>query len=132
MLREVMAGATGFVIFVASSALLFAVSGYDPYREVSMTFQLISIAAGVVFALFAGYVTAALSPASPVRPVVLVALLIAVLAIGSLLATGSGEAWSQLAALLLMAPAVLLGGRRRIRQMRDATMLEPIKLREVK
>jgi hypothetical protein len=115
-MREVMAGVVGIVIFVACSALLFKLGGYDPHSAVSLQFQVTSIAAGIVFALFAGYATASLSPASPGRPAAIVALFIVVMSILSLLTSGSAEAWSQLAALFLMAPAVLLGARMRARR----------------
>ncbi|MEO5509067.1 MAG: hypothetical protein ABIS27_00450 [Longimicrobiales bacterium] len=115
-MREVMAGIVGIVIFVTCSALLFKLGGYDPHRAVSLQFQVTSIAAGVVFALFSGYVTASLSPSSPMRPAAIVALFIAVMAILSMLTSGSAEAWSQLAALFMMAPAVLMGARMRARR----------------
>jgi peptidoglycan/LPS O-acetylase OafA/YrhL len=115
-MREVLAGIAGYAIFVVCSVLLFMLGGYDPHREVSLQFQVTSICAGIVFALFAGYVTAALSPASPTRPVIVVSFLIGIVAILSLLTSGSAESWSQLAALLLMAPAVIVGGMLRRRQ----------------
>ena len=114
--REVVAGIAGFLTFNVASALLFTLSGYDPYSAVSTSFRVVSIVAGVLFALGAGYLTALLSPASPVRPAVMVALLIGVIAVMSMLVSGSGEAWSQLAALLLMAPAVVAGARIRAKR----------------
>lgn len=116
VLREVTAGLAGFILFMAASAILFHIAGYDPYSEVSRSFQITSIAYGVVFALISGYVTALLSPLSRVRPALMVALLIAVVAILSMLATDAVEAWSQLAALILMAPAVVFGSILRHRQ----------------
>ena len=114
-LREVIAGVVGFLIFMCASAVLFYAAGYDPYEPVARSFQVMSVAYGVVFALISGYVAAVISPASNGRPVLMVALLIAVLAIVSLL-TGEGvEAWSQISALILMAPAVVVGGRLRNR-----------------
>ncbi len=118
--REVLAGAAGYLVFVVSSVALFNVMHFDPYAEVSTTFKVMSVAAGIVFALFSGYLTAALSPTSPGRPVIFVALLIAVIAILSLLTAGSGGEWSQLAALLLMSPSVLVGGQLRRRHMNKA------------
>ena len=116
VLREVTAGLAGFLLFMAASVVLFHISGYDPYAEVSRNFQVTSIAYGVVFALISGYVTALLSPLSRVRPALMVALLIAVVAILSMLASDAVEAWSQMAALILMAPAVVFGSILRHRQ----------------
>lgn len=122
VVREVVAGMVGFAIFVASSTLLFVLSGYDPHRAVSHTFQVVSVVCGILFALFSGYVTASISPASPLRPAFMVALLVAVGAILSMLASGSAEMWSQLASLFLMAPSVVIGARvRRERARVDVT-----------
>jgi hypothetical protein len=110
MVREVMAGAAGYIIFVVASTLLFVLSGFDPHASPSLTFEVVSVIAGIIFALAAGCITAALSPASPARPVIFVALLIEIVAILSLLMTSGGE-WSKLAAMFLMAPAVIVGGR---------------------
>lgn len=113
VVREILAGIVGFALFVASSTLLFVVAGYDPHAAVSPTFKFISVACGVVFALFSGYVIAAISPSSPMRPAYMVALLIAVAAILSIITSGSAEMWSQLASLFLMVPSVVVGARLR-------------------
>ena len=110
---------------MAASAVLFYAAGYDPYAGASRTFQITSIAYGVVFALISGYVTALLSPLSRVRPALMVALLISVVAILSLLATDGIEAWSQLSALILMAPAVVFGSILRHRQTDARTERKP-------
>ena len=116
VLREVTAGVVGFLLFMAASVVFFYAAGYDPYAGAARSFQITSIAYGVVFALISGYVTALLSPLSRVRPALMVALLISVFAIMSLLATDGVEAWSQLSALILMAPAVVFGSILRHRQ----------------
>lgn len=115
-LREVVAGVAGFVTFFGLSVLLFAVSGYDPHRAVSLRFGVLSVACGMLFAFVAGYLVAIISPAVPIRPAVMVALFIAASAIFSMLTSFSGEWWSQLAALFLMTPMVLIGARVRARR----------------
>ena len=117
VLREVLAGAVGYVIFIGSAVLLFQLSGYDPFALPTRSFQLFSILYGIGFAFIAGYLTAMLSPASPIRPAIFVSLLIAIGALLSLLMQSHGERWSQLAALLLMAPMVLVGARARHRRL---------------
>lgn len=124
MMREVLAGIAGFLLFNTASILLFVVTGYDPHTAVTTSFRIVSIAAGCLFALVAGYVTALISPASPVRPAIMVALLIAVIAVMSMLVSRSAEAWSQLAAILLMSPAVIAGARLSRRRIQDSVTAE--------
>lgn len=120
-LREVLAGIAGFIAFIALSVLLFALSGYDPHSPVSLRFEIFSVMCGILFAFVAGYLVAVISPAVPVRPAIMVALFIAASAIFSMLTSFSAEWWSQLAALFLMSPAVVVGARARARRTRKTS-----------
>lgn len=111
--REIVGGIVGFALFVVLSTLLFYLTGYNPHAAVSRSFEVISIIAGIMFAFAAGYCAAWISPAAPIRPALMIALLIAVSSIISMLTSFSAEAWSQLAALFLMAPAVVAGAHTR-------------------
>lgn len=76
-----------------------------------MAFKIGSIVWGSVFALIAGFLTAHIAGRRPSTHAAIVALLIAAGAVVSLLLRpGDGARWSQLAALLLMAPAAWIGG----------------------
>ena len=76
-----------------------------------------SIAFGVAFALLGGYVAAWLAQRRPVAHGAGVAAVLAIGAAVSLFSTlGKGAIWSQVAALVLMAPCAVLGGWLRLRQ----------------
>jgi uncharacterized membrane protein len=124
MYREVVAGIAGFAFFNLASILLFVLSGYDPHAEVARSFQVASIVAGVVFGVISGLIIAMISPINSLRPAMVVALLVAVFAILSLLTSGSGEGWSQLAAIVLMAPAIVAGTRLRRRRIQNSVQME--------
>jgi peptidoglycan/LPS O-acetylase OafA/YrhL len=80
-----------------------------------------SIAFGMVFALLGGFVAAWLARRRPLAHGVAVAGVLALGAGISLLSTrGKGAVWSQVAALVLMAPCAVLGGWLRLRQVDGA------------
>ena len=79
--------------------------------------MLASIAFGMAFALLGGYVASWLAGRKPLAHGYAVALVLALGAGISLLSTiGKGAVWSQVAALILMAPCAVLGGWLRSRQ----------------
>jgi hypothetical protein len=112
MLRSVIAVVAGYLVFAFSAALLFGLSGVDPHAVPSLTFGIGSVVFGMVFAALGGWVAARLAPSNPAAHVRGVALVLATIALVSMVAGwGDGSPWSQLAALLLMAPSTLLGLR---------------------
>ena len=58
MLRSIGAVAAGYLIFGASAALLFQLSGQEPHQSAPVAFKVASIVWGAVFALVAGWLTA--------------------------------------------------------------------------
>jgi hypothetical protein len=115
--RSVAAVVFGYLIFAVSAVLLFQISGQAPHAPASPAFMVGSTLYGVVFAALSGYVAGRLARHHPVRHASAVAGLIALGAAASLLGQArSGGVWSQLAALLLMAPAAWVGGYWRSRQ----------------
>jgi hypothetical protein len=111
MLRSIGAVATGYLVFAGSAALLFQLSGQDPHAPSSAAFKIGSVIWGSVFALIAGFLTAHIAGRRPSVHAGVVALLVGLGALASLiLPTGDGARWSQLSALLVMAPLALLGG----------------------
>jgi hypothetical protein len=108
--RSVFAVIAGYLVFGLSAVLLFQIAGVDPHVDTRLGFKIFSVAYGVVFALGAGWLAARLAPGRPLFHAAIVSAIIAVAATGSLVGA-SGAKWSQLAALLLMTPAALLGGR---------------------
>jgi len=110
MLRSIGAVAAGYLIFGASAALLFQLSGQAPHEAAPFAFKIASIIWGAVFALVAGWLTARIAGRRPMLHAALVAALIALGALISLLARPSDAIWSQVSALVVMAPCALIGG----------------------
>jgi hypothetical protein len=111
MLRSIGAVAAGYLVFGGSAALLFQLSGQQPHAPSTAAFKIGSVIWGAVFALIAGFLTAHIAGRKPSTHAAIVAALIAAGALVSLIFSPGGTArWSQLAALLVMAPSAWLGG----------------------
>jgi hypothetical protein len=110
MMKSVAGVVAGYLLFAVSGGLLFWASGRDPHREQSIGFVVFSVVYGMVFAGAGGYVAGAIAGRKPRLHGGAVALVLALGAAVSLLAQpGAGSRWSQVAALVLMAPAALAG-----------------------
>ena len=108
--RGILGALLGYVIFATPAALMFNLMGWDPHAPASLAVIVASTVVGIVAAAIGGYVAARIGRAR--WPGVVVAALIAVGALISLVASpGGGAIWSQLVAILLMAPAALLASR---------------------
>jgi hypothetical protein len=111
LLRSVAAVLLGYVVFAASAFAVFRVSGHAPHAPASVPFMLLTIVSGVVFAIAGGYVAGWIAGRRPVAHALAMAALVVLGAGVSLASTlGHGAVWSQVAALLLMAPSAVLGG----------------------
>lgn len=120
MARGLLGVLAGYIIFAGSALLLFFISRHDPHAPASLPFLIFSVVYGMVFALLAGYLAAAIAGRGGMLYAMGVAIAIAAGALVSLMARpGKGAIWSQLAALLLMAPASVLGGYVRTRQRQE-------------
>jgi hypothetical protein len=110
-LRSIAAVAAGYIVFAASAALLFQLSGTDPHAPASLAFKVASIIWGIVFALIAGWLTGRIAARRQATHAAVLAALIALGALVSLiLRTGHDSIWSQLAALVFLVPATWIGG----------------------
>jgi hypothetical protein len=110
MLRSVGAVVAGYVVFAVSAVLVFQLTGQNPHAEAPWTFELATIVWGAVFAMVGGYLAAHVSVRRPVAHGAAVAVVIALGAAASLLADAGGARWSQVSALVVMAPCAWLGG----------------------
>ena len=109
--RGILGALLGYAIFAAPAALMFNLMGWDPHAPASMTVIVASTLVGIVAAAIGGWVAARAGRARWSGAVV--AALIAIGALISLsMRPGGGAIWSQLVAILLMAPAALLASRR--------------------
>jgi hypothetical protein len=109
MLRSIGAVAAGYLIFAMSAVLLFQMSGRAPHAAQPLSFEIASVVWGCVFALVAGWLTARIAARKPEVHAAILAGVIALGALGSLVAA-AGAKWTQIAAIVVMAPCAWLGG----------------------
>jgi hypothetical protein len=108
--RSILSVVVGYLIFGASAAILFGVSGQDPHVFPSLAFLIVSTVYGACCAATAGYVAVRIGTE---RSGVDVAGLIAVVAVVSLvLHWRAGSSWSDVTVLIFMVPAAVVGGGR--------------------
>src|SRR5262245_59811667 len=118
ILRSIFAVLVGYLIFAVSGFALFKFSGHDPHSSDSLGFMILSIVYGVFFAALAGFVAAAIGGKFEIEHSLAVAALIAAVGAAALLISSTGSSvWTQLAALLVMAPAAMGGGFLRSRML---------------
>lgn len=118
ILRSVGAVVCGYLLFAFSAFAFFQMSGQAPHQEAPTAVMFGSIATGTIAAFLGGYAAAWLAGRRPFAHGVAVALVLALGATASLVSTlGHGAIWSQVAALVLMAPSAVLGGWVRARQL---------------
>jgi drug/metabolite transporter superfamily protein YnfA len=110
MLRSVGAVISGWLVFAIATGALFAVTGRKPHDPQDTAFVVLSIVYGAVFACLGGFLAATIAGRSAVAHGAGVAVLLAGLALTSALASKSANKWSQIGAVLIMAPAAFLGG----------------------
>ncbi len=118
MVRSIAAIVAGYLVFGVSAFALFRVAGVEPHAPASGGFILFSIVWGVFFALLAGWLTIRIAARRALWPALVLAGMVAVGAVLSLVFSSGAAIWSQLAAIILMAPAVGLGGAYRLRNHR--------------
>ena len=108
--RGVLGAILGYVIFAAPAAVMFNLMGWDPHAPAPLTVMAASTLVGIVAAAAGGFVAARVGRAR--WPSAVVAALIVTGAVISLATSpGAGAIWSQLVAILLMAPVAWLAGR---------------------
>ena len=108
----------GYLIFGVSAIALFQITKHDPHAPASTAFMVASTAYGVVFAFIGGYVAQMVGARRDLRVTFALAILLAVIAAVSAVSAAGTSAWSAVSALMLMAPAVVLGGVLRARTSR--------------
>jgi hypothetical protein len=110
MLRSVGAVAAGYIVFATSAVLLFQLSGQAPHESASAGFKIGSVVWGAVSALIAGWLTGRIAGRRPATHALATAVLIALGAAVSLVARPADAIWSQIAAIVVMAPGAWIGG----------------------
>ena len=112
ILRSVLAVILGYAVFAVSAVLLFKLTGRDPHATQDLPFVILTTIYGMVFAALGGILTARVAGGKPTVHAAVLSVVIALGAASSLIASpGSHAKWSQLGALLLMAPSAFLAPR---------------------
>ncbi|HET9986651.1 MAG TPA: hypothetical protein VFQ38_23945 [Longimicrobiales bacterium] len=107
--RAVLSVLVGYAVFAIAAAAFFNLADVDPHEPASTTFMAVSTVYGVVFAFLGGGLAATLARHRAAAWGV--AAVLALGALVSLLASpADGAVWSQIAALVAMAPAAAAGG----------------------
>ncbi|MFZ0705197.1 MAG: hypothetical protein WAM71_06305 [Candidatus Korobacteraceae bacterium] len=106
----------GYLVFAVPVFLLFRATHQDPHAPTIMGFEIAAILYGVFFAFFAGYWGTMIGCRNDMLVAGIVAVIMAVIAIASMVA--KGVSWSPVSALVLMVPAELVGGYVRARKER--------------
>lgn len=110
MARTVLGILVGDVIFAGSAALLFYFFRVDLHAPSQPGFMFFGILCGVAIALLAGFVAGSIGKRPDLITGILLAIIIAIPALMTLISrSGQGVIWPQASALLLMAPATLVG-----------------------
>jgi hypothetical protein len=112
VLRTIVAVAAGYLVFAASAALLFAVTGRDPHQWPGFGFLAGSAIYVAVCSIAAGAVAARVSRCTSRSPAAILAIILAVIATASMMAQWrTGSVWSEMTVVFIAAPAIALGGR---------------------
>ena len=98
----------GYLVFAGSAFLLFRITGHNPHVRASISFEIATIAYGMLFAWLAGYIASFIGG----RPDAIAAWILgAVIAVGAVISMiMTVVSWSQVTALLFMAPMAVVGG----------------------
>jgi hypothetical protein len=122
MLRSVAAVLMGYLLFAVSAFAFFRLTGHDPHAPAAASFMVLSVVFGLFFSVLGGYVAALVGGAGKyeIEHSFAVATLIAAIGAASFIAESRAESgWTQLSAILIVAPAAILGGYLRRRQLRN-------------
>jgi hypothetical protein len=111
IVRSILGVFIGYVVFALSAVVLFRATGRDPHTQQDALFTAIAIVYGMAFAAAGGLISALIAGRRPVLHAAIVGAILALGAFASLVSRpGAGAIWSQLAAIVLMAPSALVGG----------------------
>jgi hypothetical protein len=109
-MRAFLAVVAGYLIFAGSAVLLFRLTNVDPHSPAPASFEALTVAYGLSFALLGGFVAGQIARRTDLVCGIVLAIVIALGATISMIARpGTGALWTQTAALLLFAPASIAG-----------------------
>ena len=108
MMRVFTGVVLGYMVFAGSAFLLFRVTGHNPHVRASISFEISCVVYGMLFAWLAGYIAGFIGGRPDAMAAWIVGAVIALGAIVSMVTTV--VSWSQITALLFMAPMAVAGG----------------------
>ncbi|HQX56897.1 MAG TPA: hypothetical protein PLP07_13290 [Pyrinomonadaceae bacterium] len=114
LVRNIAAVVCGYLIFAVSAVALFKLSGIDPHADYGFALRCVVVSAGIVFAFVGGYIAKLIAASRSLTVNLVLALVVAGFAAFSLFKS-VGEHYTQISAILLFAPASVLGGYTRRR-----------------
>jgi hypothetical protein len=121
MLRLISGVILGYLVFALSALALFRLTNHPPHEPASIAFMAVSVVYGILFAVLAGWVAAGIAGRRDLLAAKIVAVILALGAVVSMNSiTNTGFPWTQVSALFLMAPAVVLGGMLNLRRKASA------------
>ncbi len=109
MIRNFLSIVAGYAIFVVTSLALFRFSGQKPHADATLVFMVMAAIYGVLFSFIAGIVTQLISGSKNLKPNYILAFILAGFAAFSIFKS-EGNHWTQMLAILIFAPATILGG----------------------
>lgn len=109
----------GYLVFAGSAFLLFRITGHNPHVRASISFEISTIVYGMLFAWLAGYIASLIGGRPNAIAAWILGGIIAVGAVASMIM--SVVSWSQIAAVLFMAPMAVVGGWTYVLRMRRHT-----------
>ncbi|MGF7082113.1 hypothetical protein [Mucilaginibacter sp. UYCu711] len=109
MLRKILAVIVSYVVFAASAVLLFNLTGEKPHADTTINFKIITAVYGIFFSVLSGLILQLIARTKNLTLNFILAFIMAAFAAVSLL-TSDGSHWTQLFAIIIFAPASLLGG----------------------
>ncbi len=108
--KSVIAVVAGSLVFLVPAVAFFKWTGQDPREGATPTFMMGALAWGIVCAVAGGWTAARMAQARETLHGALVGGVIAAMALISMYLSRNGSWWTQLAALIVLAPFAILGG----------------------
>ena len=109
MLRKTLAVIIAYAVFAITAVLLFNISGHDPHQPATINFEVLTAVYGIFFSFVSGMVLQLIAKTGNLNLNFILALVIASFATFSLIQS-PGSHWTQLFAIIIFAPASILGG----------------------
>ena len=116
MIRNIIAVITGYAVFAVSSVLLFQVTGQPPHQDAPLQFKIITFFYGLFFSVAAGYVVQLIATQTKLTLNYILTALMFLLAATSIVFSKGSSHWTQLFAMLIFAPASIIGGNLKLRR----------------